>query len=84
MTKPNDPAIAHVAMEMRESALQSGKEPKEIHYFGLTKREWFAGMVAQGTITIRLPEEDKHLLNPEFIAQASVLMADALIKELSK
>lgn len=74
MTNGSDPAFP----------LPKGADNIPPEVAGLTKREWFAGMMAQGAITIKLPAEHKDLLNPEIIARASVLMADALIVALSK
>ena len=48
----------------------------EIDFYGLTKREYFAGLAMQGMAMSDLKFED--------IAHDSVKMADALIKELDK
>ncbi len=46
---------------------------------GLTKREWFAGMVMQGLVT----NVGKGNEEPERWARASVVLADALIAALN-
>jgi hypothetical protein len=58
------------------------------HQRGLTKREYFAGLAMQGLLT-RVPERDNNkvdlgILESIRIVEESVLIADALLKELEK
>lgn len=58
------------------------------HQLGLTKREYFAGLAMQGLLT-RVPERDNNkvdlgILESIRIVEESVLIADALLKELEK
>lgn len=75
----SEPAFPYVIKETRESALQRGKEPIEITYGGLTKRQWFAGMAIIG-ITANPTNIGKN----QHLAEAAFSMADAMLKEGDK
>lgn len=48
--------------------------------YGLTKREYFAGLAMQGLVSIvRL----QHLSDYEEVSKASIILADELIKQLN-
>ena len=56
--------------------------------YGLTKREYFAGLAMQGLLT-RVPKRDNDkvdlgILELKRIVEESVLMANALLEELEK
>lgn len=57
-------------------------------FFGLTKREHFAGLAMQGLYSnpgyMKKYEGEKYLMQDKIIAEISVKMADALLEELSK
>jgi len=48
---------------------------------GLTKREYFAGLAMQGILA---QKNTRDFLPPEYVAQCSVQLADALLLELDK
>jgi hypothetical protein len=80
MTDPNDSAWARPA-----STYPDEDRPSTLHYFegsgGLTKREYFAALAANG-MSVNLPEMGKS--HAALIAQQAVQIADALIEELNK
>lgn len=86
MTNPNDPAFGHTAVEMVESALQSCGDPREIHYRGLTKREYFAVVAMQGILSNSYIWENAALLKltNEVTTSWAIKFADSLIAELNK
>jgi hypothetical protein len=53
---------------------------------GLTKREYFTAIAMQGLLTRQMPDvsTDLGILESDRIASESVIMADKIIKELSK
>lgn len=53
---------------------------------GLTKREYFAAKAMQALGTPHYSEKTDHMesLEPETVAKCAILIADALLKELSK
>lgn len=53
----------------------------EIDFYGLTKREYFAGLAMQGWIA---NQQDGYTLHPETIAMRSAQCADALLVELEQ
>lgn len=52
------------------------------NFKGLTKREYFAGLAMQGELSGQSP--DSTWMDAESLVKRSVLLADALIKELNK
>lgn len=93
MTNPNDPAFSMAAGPLlTEDGITRPIHPEE---YGLTKREWFAGLAMQGLLAnLYASVQGSRLLNklenkPEentcqVISRNAVLFADALIAELSK
>lgn len=51
-------------------------------YYGLTKREWFAGMAMQGLMAN--PREDISCLGPDAMADIAIDRADSLLTWLAK
>jgi len=94
MTNPNDPAFSKTRecwIVSRDFDTKYPEASKEINKLypnneGLTKREYFAAMAMQGIIanpqyaTKGIEEGGRKLLTQE----AAIMIADALIKELSK
>lgn len=68
----------------------TGKEDNSAYVFstGLTKREYFAAMSMQGMLShpdvMRSNEDYEHESIAHAVAYQSVIMADALLKELEK
>lgn len=63
-------------------------QPEIIIEYGLTKREYFAGLAMQGLLT-RVPERESGevalgVKESKRIVEESVFIADALLEELSK
>ncbi len=52
----------------------------EIDFYGLTKREYFAGLAMQGMLS----DPNASNFKPPFIAELAVDFSDALLKELDK
>jgi len=82
MTDPNDPAFPIEARDLRN-------QPR--FQFGLTKREYYAGLAMQGMMTLPpdemlcwagIGEKGKYKNVGEWIADNSIVMADALIAGL--
>jgi hypothetical protein len=85
MTKGNDPAF-------------SPQNPKKIGWIdasgvlnteyrdvpGLTKREYFAALAMQGWLAMCGGGNNEELPSPQFVADRSVELADALIESLNK
>jgi hypothetical protein len=63
---------------------KSADEQLKIEAFGLTKREAFAMAAMQGWLSRCSNVPHTHELKPEIMAEVSVSMADALLKELDK
>ena len=72
----------------------SSYEDNEVHY-GLNKREYFAAMAMQAILSnpsemgrdfknSKIPEMANCKTDAEFVALSSVIMADNLLKQLSK
>lgn len=74
MTKANDPISPIPAQFFPDGLLSVDGSP------GLSKREWFAGLAMQGLMAC--PEGGNDLKESE-IAEASVIVADALIAALN-
>lgn len=55
---------------------------KTMHYFGLTKREYFAGLAMQGVLASSQPYEARMTL--EQVASEAIGVADALLKQLEQ
>lgn len=51
-----------------------------MHFEGLTKREWFAGMALQGLLSGKIQEN----VSNKLIAKTCIQMADDILEELSK
>lgn len=75
MKNSEQPAFA-VSREMCE--MPNGQINIEEYPFGLTKREYFAGLSLQGVIAIY-----EHVnFHPSFVAQKAIQIADELLKQL--
>lgn len=66
----------------------SNYEDNEVHY-GLSKREYFAGLAMQGLMTkdyvkFTFGSYGARWINTEMVAKLAVVAADALLNELSK
>lgn len=88
MTNPNDPAFPGSSpIPKREWHPADVKLYEKYVQHGLTKREYFAAMAMQGFLIAKL-HDDKgvlpHLGPDQIVAQASLVMADALIAELNR
>lgn len=80
---PNDPAFPSEKKYQIENPFVCDSPVIEVpKNFGLTKREYFAAMAMQGFLTSRLGENSD--VPVETVVKASLVMADALIAELSK
>jgi hypothetical protein len=76
MSKGNEPAFPIEETHWDEH----GSEYPQIN-FGLTKREYFAGLFVQAQVSNTGLRPD---ITNEELAEAAVHMADALLKELEK
>jgi hypothetical protein len=64
----------------KQPAFQSSMSDMTTFHYGLTKREYFAGLVMQALLSSPHLETDDH----EIISKDAVRYADALLKELDK
>jgi hypothetical protein len=82
--KEMENAISHFKIKANQlvypQKMEFGQDG-EIHFHGLTKREYFAAMAMQGEITCQHDEFTGH---PDTIAIRAVQCADALLAELEK
>ena len=70
----------HIKLRNKES-----EEPfRQTVSYGLTKREYFAGIVLQGIMANPKTSDEADNMTPEIIAKSSIIMADALLEELAK
>jgi hypothetical protein len=68
--------------ERRSKEYQENKKHFQAQNFGLTKREYFAGLALMGQLAnVRV---DESLSNVDTLAEFSLQYADALLKELDK
>jgi hypothetical protein len=76
--EPINPTWVTKNGEKSHRALKSGeKTDYEHHLGGLTKREYFAGLAMNGLLS------QEHQPSFAHLAEASVMAADALLKQLS-
>lgn len=57
---------------------------KKVYSQGLTKREYFAGLAMQGMLANRNIVESLTRTEIEWVSEKSVILADALIEQLTK
>lgn len=92
MTDPNDLAFPIMGNSGEKNSYGECKIPPTVGANGLTKREYFAALAMQGMLgNSRIVNDDeddgsnaRDEIQQEWIAQASLELADALIDELSK
>lgn len=92
MTDGNDPIVQTVYRQTGKDSYRPAteKEIKEgiylVHKEGLTKREYFAAIAIQGILSFGGTETNQNPKDttPQYIAEAAVIYANALIEELNK
>ena len=92
MTKPDGgQAFPSKKMELIESAQQQGRVPQEVHYPGMSLRDYFAGQMMSGVISNEVLWKTYYELATKrgwditkAVAVSCYEYADALITERSK
>jgi hypothetical protein len=78
--QPINPTIVDVESEQKNQDWHYDSINGNIHYYGLTKREYFAGLAMQGYMAHRYtPHQD-----PNNVAEYAIMCADELLKQLEK
>lgn len=84
-TNGSDGAFPHIYGNSSANSIGSLQSVQINSSGGMSKREWFAGMALQGFLTnLSKMGENIGRLTPQFLANQSVLTADAIVKELQK
>ena len=80
--KNSDQPICPVPYVNRDGTIQHDV------YFGLTKREYFAGLAMQGLLSnpewMKEYKGEKYLMQSDIVAEVAVKSADVLLNQLSK
>lgn len=81
---PAMPQTIEPSDNLERQSQSLGLECNSTHYLGLTKREHFAGLAMQGLLANELIVDVLTGKANQWVAEHSVLLSDALLKELGK